>query len=598
MSQNSALPGDELAPLRPLKSSHYAEERDAEVAEPTRQSADPAATATPATASSSSTNVPISALKGCCSPCSGQTTLFINLCGVMERVDEQLLPALYRYVGAAFHATPRQLGLLTFSRAVVQALSSPLAGLAGHWFNRVHVIAAGAAIWGACCMCFAATSSISQAVLFWAVDGIGLALLIPAAQSLIADLHPAQLRGRAFGLLHFTGGVGGLLGSLLGTNLGHLRPFGMEGWRFAFVLVALASWLIGALTLCFARDPRAQQSELGSPASQLSSSTLSSKSGAAGRSREEWRAALQAMRGILGTPSFLVIIAQGILGTTPWLALVFATLYLQLLGFSDLQASVLVAIFLASNAVGGLLGGLLGDWAARRWPDHGRIAVCQLSVTLGAPLSALIFKGLPQQPTNAAAALFGVVLAITGLCITWAGTACNNPIFAEIVPPSNRNLVFAFDRSFEGAVAACAAPLVGWLSQAAFGFTGAAEVGPDFEENQARARALGSALLVFTAVPWSLCALLFSGLHFTYPRDRDRAAKLAAAAAEAEAEAAKLMPTGADGKPAALELVAVGSADGLSEGSLTQEDKAAPLGSTTDGGRRSSGSVTEHSRGA
>lgn len=140
------------------------------------------------------------------------------------------------------------------------------------------------------------------------------------------------------------------------------------------------------------------------------------------------------MRGILGTPSFLVIIAQGILGTTPWLALVFATLYLQLLGFSDLQASVLVAIFLASNAVGegrgvhqapesamlvgsaflllgtlmwrrclrspptneipagGLLGGLLGDWAARRWPDHGRIAVCQLSVSLGVPLSALIFK--------------------------------------------------------------------------------------------------------------------------------------------------------------------------------------------------------------
>lgn len=89
-----------------------------------------------------------------------------------------------------------------------------------------------------------------------------LALLIPAAQSLIADLHPARHRGRAFGLLHFTGGVGGLVGSLLGTNLGHLRPFGMEGWRLAFVLVALASWLIGALTLCCARDPRAQQEEL------------------------------------------------------------------------------------------------------------------------------------------------------------------------------------------------------------------------------------------------------------------------------------------------------------------------------------------------
>ncbi|KAL4425866.1 hypothetical protein ABPG75_009882 [Micractinium tetrahymenae] len=490
----------------------------------------------------------------------------------MERVDEQLLPALYRYVGAAFHATPRQLGTLTFSRAVVQALFSPLAGLAGHWLNRVHVIAAGAAIWGACCLCFAATRSLGQAIPFWALDGVGLALLIPAAQSLIADLHSAQHRGRAFGLLHFTGGVGGLLGSLLGANLGHLRPFGMEGWRFAFVLVALASWLIGALTLCFAHDPRAQHEEL-------------RPTGKAGHAREDWRAALRAMWGILRTPSFLVIILQasfGILGTTPWLALVFATLYLELLGFSDLQASVLVAIFLASNAVGGLLGGMLGDWAARRWPDHGRIAVCQLSVSLGVPMSALIFKGLPLEPSAAAAVLYAVTLAATGLGISWAGTACNNPIFAEIVPSAHRNLIFAFDRSFEGSMAACAAPLVGWLSQVAFGFSGAAEVGPDPLENQARARALGSALLVFTAVPWSLCALFFSGLHFTYPRDRDHAAALAAAAVAAEAAA--LVPAGAEGEPSGLELVAVGSAEGLSEGDLTEEDKAALLGSSGAGG--------------
>lgn len=106
MSQSSALPGDELAPLRPLNSSHYAEERDAEVAEPTRQSADPAATATPATASSSSTNVPISALEGCCSPCSGQTTLFINLCGVMERVDEQASELCRRAVPSTHVRTP------------------------------------------------------------------------------------------------------------------------------------------------------------------------------------------------------------------------------------------------------------------------------------------------------------------------------------------------------------------------------------------------------------------------------------------------------------------------------------------------------------
>ena len=75
----------------------------------------------------------------------------------------------------------------------------------------------------------------------------------------------------------------------------------------------------------------------------------------------------------------------------------------------------------------------------------------------------------------------------------------------------------------QGAIAACGAPLVGRLAEHAFGFVGAAETSADPEENLRKARALGSALLVFTALPWALCALLFSGLHWSYPRDRRRA---------------------------------------------------------------------------
>ena len=37
----------------------------------------------------------------------------------------------------------------------------------------------------------------------------------------------------------------------------------------------------------------------------------------------------------------------------------------------------------------------------------------------------------------------------------------NSAMFADIVPEQLRSTVYAFDRSFEGAVAACAAPLVG-----------------------------------------------------------------------------------------------------------------------------------------
>lgn len=44
--------------------------------------------------------------------------------------DEQILPALYAWVGEAFDATPTQLGNLALARAVVQALASPIGGLA------------------------------------------------------------------------------------------------------------------------------------------------------------------------------------------------------------------------------------------------------------------------------------------------------------------------------------------------------------------------------------------------------------------------------------------------------------------------------------
>jgi hypothetical protein len=49
----------------------------------------------------------------------------------MERMDEQILPAVYNAIGASFHATPSQLGVLTLARALVQALASPLGGILG-----------------------------------------------------------------------------------------------------------------------------------------------------------------------------------------------------------------------------------------------------------------------------------------------------------------------------------------------------------------------------------------------------------------------------------------------------------------------------------
>ena len=62
-----------------------------------------------------------------------------------------------------------------------------------------------------------------------------------------------------------------------------------------------------------------------------------------------------------------------------------------------------------------------------------------------------------------------------------------------------------------------------------FGFTGAATRSGDPEKDLERASALGSSLLVFLIVPWTLCLIAYSFLHLSYPRDKRHAAQAAQA---------------------------------------------------------------------
>lgn len=170
--------------------------------------------------------------------------------------------------------------------------------------------------------------------------------------------------------------------------------------------------------------------------------------------------------------------------------------------------------------MGGLIGGCVGDAAAKYWPHHGRIAVTQFSVSIGIPFAFLVFKGLPRDGRPSTVALYAAVLLTFALLKAWPAPACNNPVFAEIVPPRQRNLVYAFDRCFEGAIAACAAPLVGVLAERLFGFSGSGTVTHNPERDMANASALGNALLAFLVVPWCCNLTLYTGLHWTYPADK------------------------------------------------------------------------------
>ena len=47
-----------------------------------------------------------------------------------------------------------------------------------------------------------------------------------------------------------------MVGGFFATNIGSMTPFGMEGWRFAFHLMAAVSLLTSGLVFYVATDPR------------------------------------------------------------------------------------------------------------------------------------------------------------------------------------------------------------------------------------------------------------------------------------------------------------------------------------------------------
>jgi MFS family permease len=405
----------------------------------------------------------------------------------------------------------------------MQALASPLAGISSHFMPRGTVIALGCFIWSTFTILFATTNSISYALPLCAMNGIGLALVIPSVQSLTADYHAAEARGKAFGALWLTISFGGMLGALYATNIGSLQPFGIDGWRFVFYSVAATSILVGILNALYVHDPtyhqhQQQHIEPQSPQQQQQQEQKGPKLNLA-----LLKSTFLDISSVMRIPTFAIIIIQGIIGSVPYASLVFLTLYLQLLGMTDAAASGLVATYLICGGFGGLLGGWIGDTVARRYPNHGRVVATQFSVASGIPFAFLIFKGLPLNGEPATVALYAVVIALFSLATAWPAPCANNPIFSEIVPVRLRNLVYAFDRCFEGAVAAFATPFVGRLSERYFGFSGTSTVTGNAEIDIRNAQAMGNALLMFTALPWAFCLVAYSGLHFTYPSDRRRA---------------------------------------------------------------------------
>ncbi|KAL1215982.1 putative sphingolipid transporter spinster-like protein [Cardamine amara subsp. amara] len=449
--------------------------------------------------------------------------IIINLATMMQRADEKLIPSTAKELKEAFHANLADIGFLSFIRNIVQGLASPLAGLFAISYDRPTVFAFGSFFWVSSTVATGVSRYFIQVILGVAFNGVGHAIVYPVLQSIIADSFKDSSRGFGFGLWNLIGTIGGIGGTVVPTIMAGHNLFGISGWRCAFILCATMSAMNGIFVFFFVTDPKEKKtsSVIVHNDDHHERDENNDATGMESSSSLAWKDSWVAIKDVAKLRTFQIIVFQGIIGSVPWNAMVFWTMWFELIGFDHNQAAIMNGIFTAGQAIGSLVGGIIADKISHMFPNSGRLMCAQFSVFMGAILSLILLRLIPQSINSYY--IFLAILFLMGLTITWCGPAINSPILAEIVPPNHRTMVYAFDRSLEVTFASFGAPLVGIMSEKLFGFD--SKKMDQIKDSGREAEALSKGIMWMMAVPFGLCCLCYTPLHFLSGKDRkiDRA---------------------------------------------------------------------------
>jgi len=430
------------------------------------------------------------------------TLVLLRALAAVEGVEGSVFPSCLRAIEVTLSFSPVQLSHLMASQGVALAFSGPLwASFVDNGFSRRLLLASSLLMSTVLGAIMSGASHFPTFLILRIWNGVALSTRRPVVQAVVSEEVPAKRHGWEFGVLNFSAMFGGLPAGVFFTAISNTMVLGMPGWRFSFLAVATSTLLMALLMQCSMHERPKKVQDIG------------------------FFTELHKFLSYLRIPTFQVIVLQGIVGSTPWASMAFTTLYLQYLGLSDLQCGLLMSFGSIGVALGNLLGGSIADALASWSPHHGRPLAAQISCFLGIPLAAILYLGIPADPSYISA--IATVIFTLGLVDSWCAAGCNQPIFAQIVSESHRASVIAWDRCIEASLSSIIGPYsVAFLSEMVFGYKlssmQVSEMSP--EVRLANARALGHSLALCHVFPWTLCFIFYGLLHFTLKHDVQRAA--------------------------------------------------------------------------
>jgi DHA2 family multidrug resistance protein len=164
-------------------------------------------------------------------PHRGMITISVMLATVMQVVDTTIVNVALPHMQGSMAATQDQISWVLTSYIVAAAIFTPLTGVLADRMGRKRLFAAAAVGFTLASMLCGAATSLTQLVLFRALQGALGASLVPLSQAVLLDTYPREKHGSAMALW----GMGVMVGPILGPTLGgYLTEY--YSWRWAFYI--------------------------------------------------------------------------------------------------------------------------------------------------------------------------------------------------------------------------------------------------------------------------------------------------------------------------------------------------------------------------
>jgi MFS family permease len=400
----------------------------------------------------------------------------------IDSAEDQALPMLFPAVRNSLGLDYAALSVINSIRIILQTFSGPFWGMAADRYNRKWILVLGTGLWGIWTLVCGLVTSYWQLLVVRVIACLGLGCLYPAAFSMLADVFGPRQRGKAMGTISAIGMFGIVVGAFA---FGELLNVPDVGWRWAFILLGLASILSGLIIAVLVRDPvrGAAEPEL--------EHVITEEAAA------QFRFQIADVKAVLRSGTVWINFIQGIFVMTPINALsaFFVTWLVDDRGFSEADAPLILGGVVISLAAGSLAGGLVADWADGRWLRYGRISVSLASILLAFPaLWYLLTQAFDLAPIIASAVWAGFFL-------DWTRRGVKQPLVQNVIRPELRSTAMALTEFVQGAVASVIIILFG---------------------NFADRYGLTQTLLVLAAGFWAVALLVTIPYYFVYPPEAKR----------------------------------------------------------------------------